>query len=114
MNRVLTILGTRPEIIRLSRIIPKLDALCDHKVLHTGQNYDVNLKDVFFSEMGIRQPDVQLSCSSDSLSGQITNIFQGVESYIKSFKPQKVIILGDTNSGLAGEIGDSCISYGSW
>lgn len=105
MNRILTILGTRPEIIRLSRIIPKLDALCDHKVLHTGQNHDTNLKDVFFSEMNIRLPDVQLSCATgEGISGQLSNIFQGVEAYIKSFKPHKVIILGDTNSGLAAII----------
>jgi UDP-N-acetylglucosamine 2-epimerase (non-hydrolysing) len=98
---VLTILGTRPEIIRLSRIIPLLDRYVNHKILHTGQNYDANLNDIFFSQLGVRQCDFIIDSKSNSLSEQLGKIFVGVENAINSFKPDKVLILGDTNSSLA-------------
>lgn len=99
-RKVLTILGTRPEIIRLSRIIPKLDAVCDHRVLHTGQNYDANLNDIFFRDLGLRACDHVID-SRGTMAEQMAKIFVGVEEYLNKFKPDSVLILGDTNSGLA-------------
>jgi UDP-N-acetylglucosamine 2-epimerase (non-hydrolysing) len=102
-KKILTILGTRPEIIRLSRIIPKLDQLCDHRILHTGQNYDPTLNDIFFNDLGLRKPDVILD-SKGTTAEQIGKMFIGVERYLQEFNPDKVLILGDTNSGLAAII----------
>lgn len=99
--KILTILGTRPEIIRLSRIIPLLDKFSDHKVLHTGQNYDPNLNDVFFRELKLRQPDVILENKTDSVSEQVGKILSGCEKIMVKEKPDRVLILGDTNSGLS-------------
>jgi UDP-N-acetylglucosamine 2-epimerase (non-hydrolysing) len=104
MVKVLTILGTRPEIIRLSRIINKLDNLVDHKILHTGQNYDPLLNDIFFKELGLRNPDIIIDNKGSSFAEQIGNTFVGVEKFINEFNPDKVLILGDTNSGLAAFI----------
>jgi UDP-N-acetylglucosamine 2-epimerase (non-hydrolysing) len=101
--KILTILGTRPEIIRLSRIIPKLDLVCDHRVLHTGQNYDPTLNDIFFEDLGIRKPDVIID-SKGTTAEQLGKMFVGVEKYLQEFKPDKVLILGDTNSGLVAII----------
>ena len=101
--KILTILGTRPEIIRLSRIIPKLDKICDHRVLHTGQNYDSTLNDIFFKELNLRKPDVILD-NKGSTAEQIANTLVGVEKFINEFCPDKILILGDTNSGLAAII----------
>lgn len=102
-RKILTILGTRPEIIRLSQIIPKLDQVCDHRVLHTGQNYDPRLTDIFFQELGVRLPDCVLT-SQGSLAHQLTTTFIGVEKYLQEFNPDAVLILGDTNSGLSAVI----------
>jgi len=102
--KILTILGTRPEIIRLSRIIPKLDKIVQHKVLHTGQNYDVNLNDVFFKELNLRTPDVVIDNTGVSFAEQIGNTFVGVEKFVNEFNPDRVLILGDTNSGLSAVI----------
>jgi UDP-N-acetylglucosamine 2-epimerase (non-hydrolysing) len=102
--KILTILGTRPEIIRLSVIIPKLDQLCDHHVLHTGQNYDEKLNDVFFKELGLRAPNYVIDSKSNTFSEQLGKILVGVEQYLTSFQPDRVLILGDTNSGLAAII----------
>jgi UDP-N-acetylglucosamine 2-epimerase (non-hydrolysing) len=98
--KILTVLGTRPEIIRLSRIIPKLDDVCDNKIFHTGQNYDPKLNDIFFEELGLRKPDFQINSKADSFGEQLANILIGAESVLKSFNPDKVLILGDTNSSL--------------
>jgi len=102
--KILTILGTRPEIIRLSRIIPKLDKLCNHKILHTGQNYDQNLNDIFFDQLNIRKPDYIISNTNSSFAQQLGNTFVGVEKCISEFNPDRVLILGDTNSGLSAII----------
>ena len=99
-RKVLTILGTRPEIIRLSRIIPKLDQVCNHKILHTGQNYDATLNNIFFEQLGLRQPDCVLE-SRGTIGQQLAAIMIGVEQYITEFKPDAVLVLGDTNSGLS-------------
>ncbi len=101
--KILTVLGTRPEIIRLSRIIEKLDATCDHVVIHTGQNYDPNLNDVFFQELNIRQPDAFLGVKG-SFGGQVGMILAGCEEIMRNEKPDKFLVLGDTNSALAAFI----------
>lgn len=104
--RILTILGTRPEIIRLSRIIPKLDNLCEHILCNTCQNYDPNLNDIFFRDLGIRDPDIVLTTKSDTLAGQLSKIFTGVEEAVLKYKPDKVLVLGDTNSAMAAIIAE--------
>ena len=101
--RILTILGTRPEIIRLSRVIPRLDRAADHRILHTGQNFDPNLTDIFFDQLGLRTPDVTID-SRGSLAQQLSAIYIGVEKFVNEFCPDRVLILGDTNSGLAAVI----------
>jgi len=102
-RKVLTILGTRPEIIRLSRIMPKLDQVCDHKILHTGQNYDPTLNDIFFEELELRRPDMVLQ-SRGTIGEQLAATFVGVEKYCQEFWPDVVLVLGDTNSGLAAVV----------
>src|SRR5438067_4048011 len=102
--KVLTVLGTRPEIIRLSRIIEKLDRLCDQVVLHTGQNYDPNLNEVFFSELGVRPPDHYLGVRGESFGEQIGKILATSETVLRSERPDRVLILGDTNSSLVAII----------
>lgn len=102
--KVMTILGTRPEIIRLSRVIPVLDPLCKHVVVHTGQNYDRNLNEVFFEELGIRRPDHILSCKGETLFGQVAQILTSCERVILDEKPDRLLLLGDTNSALAAMV----------
>jgi len=102
--KITTILGTRPEIIRLSRVIEKLDSLCDHVVVHTGQNYDPNLNDVFFQELGVRQPDHYLDVRGDSFGEQIGRILAASEKVLRDNRPDRVLILGDTNSSLVAII----------
>jgi UDP-N-acetylglucosamine 2-epimerase (non-hydrolysing) len=104
MLRVLTILGTRPEIIRLSRLIPRLDASTDHVVVCTGQNADPGLSSIFFRELDVRAPDVVLEASPAGLSRQLGHIFAGVADVIEARRPDRVVVLGDTNSGLAALI----------
>jgi UDP-N-acetylglucosamine 2-epimerase (non-hydrolysing) len=98
--KVMTVLGTRPEIIRLSLIIPLLDKLCDHTVVHTGQNYDRTLNQVFFEELRLRQPDFVLDSRADTLMGQVSKILVGCEELMLRNRPDKLLILGDTNSAL--------------
>lgn len=99
--KIMTILGTRPEIIRLSRIMPLLDNLCDHILVHTGQNFDRTLSDIFFTELKLRSPDYLLDCRSPTLMGQIGEILRGCEQVMLKEKPDRLLILGDTNSALA-------------
>ena len=99
--RVMTILGTRPEIIRLSVAIPIFDRLCDHVVLHTGQNYDEKLSDVFFKELGLRPPDEYLGVRARGFAGQAAEILARVDDSLERHRPDRVLILGDTNSGLS-------------
>jgi len=99
--KVMTILGTRPEIIRLSRIIPKLDELCQHILVHTGQNFDPRLSDIFFAELKLRQPDHHITSYTTTISGHIAKAVTDVEMIIDKHRPDKVLILGDTNSGLS-------------
>lgn len=102
--KILTIMGTRPEIIRLSQIIPKLDKLCNHYLVHTGQSYDYNMSKVFFEELGIRKPDSFFGVKSDTFTGQIAKILTCSEIVCNKFQPDKLLILGDTNSALSSII----------
>jgi UDP-N-acetylglucosamine 2-epimerase (non-hydrolysing) len=98
--KVVTILGTRPEFIRLSRIVRKLDQLCCQVVVHTGQNYDFNLNDLFFQEMGIRTPDHHLGVNG-TFGEQVGLILSQTERVLREEKPDRFLVLGDTNSSLA-------------
>lgn len=101
--RVMTIVGTRPEIIRLSRVIERLDRYCDHLLVHTGQSYDYELNQVFFDDLGIRTPDHFLDSAEGSISAANTigNIIASVDRVLSVAMPEAVLILGDTNSSLA-------------
>jgi len=98
--RVMTILGTRPEIIRLSLIIRRLDDLCDHVLVNTGQNYDDNLSGVFFRQLGVRRPDHELEARG-TFGEQIATILSGMERLMLELRPDRFLVLGDTNSSLA-------------
>ena len=101
--KVATIIGTRPEIIRLSRAIPALDAHCEHILIHTGQNFDYELNDIFFDTLRLRKPDHFLDCGSKkySASQTISNIISKTDELLRKIKPECVVILGDTNSCLS-------------
>lgn len=99
--KVCTVLGTRPEIIRLSRIIPKFDNYFEHLVIHTGQNFDKNLNDIFFDELKLRRPDIQLNCAKQSSAKTISQIISSLDELLDKFSPDAILILGDTDSGLA-------------
>lgn len=99
--KLLTVCGTRPEIIRLFRIIPKLDKFCQHILVHTGQSYDYNMSQVFFDELGIRKPDHFLGVQSDSFGEQVGKILTASERVMRDEKPDRLLVLGDTNSALS-------------
>src|SRR5450759_352072 len=99
--KVMTILGTRPEIIRLSETIKKLDKFVDHILVHTNQNYDYELNQIFFDELQIKNPDYVLNVKSSSVGGQIGNILAQTEEVMLKEKPDALLILGDTNSTLS-------------
>ena len=99
--KIATILGTRPEIIRLSAIIRKLDESVDHVLVHTGQNYDRNLSDLFFSELGVRAPDFNFGAQAPSFGAQIGQILEKSEEFFRAEKPDRLLLLGDTNSALS-------------
>jgi UDP-N-acetylglucosamine 2-epimerase (non-hydrolysing) len=101
--KVLTILGTRPEIIRLSRIIPKLDRYSDHIIVHTGQNYDYELDKIFFHTLKVRKPDYYLNARG-TFAKQIAIIFEKLEEILIKEKPDRFLVLGDTNSSLGAII----------
>jgi UDP-N-acetylglucosamine 2-epimerase (non-hydrolysing) len=99
--KVMTVVGTRPELIRLSRVIPTLDKYCDHILVHTGQNYDPNLKDIFFEQLDIREPDYTEACNGTTPFKSIAMILNDIEKLVTREKPDKFFILGDTNSSLS-------------
>ena len=99
--KIMTIFGTRPEIIRLSRIFAKLDQYLNHIMVHTGQSYDYEMNKIFFENLKIRKPDYFLGVKSDSLGGQIANVILKSEKVFKQEKPDALLVLGDTNSSLA-------------
>jgi UDP-N-acetylglucosamine 2-epimerase len=99
--KVMTIVGTRPEIIRLSETIKKLDAYFTHQLVHTGQNWDYTLNQIFFDELGLREPDFYLECVGVHLGETIGNIIGRAYSLLEREKPDALLILGDTNSALS-------------
>ena len=102
--KIMTVLGTRPELIRLRRIIEKLDAHCTHILVHTGQNYDKNLKDIFFEDLNIRKPDYFLDVRGTTTGEQISQILTRTEEIIEKERPDRILLLGDTNSSLSAII----------
>jgi len=103
--KIMTILGTRPEIIRLSRVIEKLDRLSErHVLVHTGQNFDASLSDVFFDELGVRRPDHFLGVRGATFGEQIGKIIEGCERVMREERPDRLLILGDTNSALSSVV----------
>ena len=96
--RVMTVVGTRPEIIRLSRVVSKLDKYCDHILVHTGQNYDYELNGIFFDELGLRKPDHFLEAAGASGAQTIGQVIIGVDRLLEELKPDALLVLGDTNS----------------
>ena len=99
--KVMTIVGTRPEIIRLSRTIAKLDQYCDHILVHTGQNYDYELNQIFFEDLGIRAPDVFLECAGATAAQSIAQVIANSDEVLATHMPDAVLILGDTNSAMS-------------
>ncbi len=104
--KVMTVLGTRPEIIRLSLIIDKLDRATEHTLVHTGQNYAPELDSIFFSGLGIRAADRHLDVRAETPFGQVAKILAGVEAEILRVRPDACLILGDTNSGLSAVVAE--------
>ena len=99
--KVVTVVGTRPEIIRLACVIPKLDKHCEHILVHTGQNYDYELNEIFFNDLGIRKPDYFLGVAGGSAAETIGNVIIGVDEVLAEVKPEAMLVLGDTNSCMA-------------
>lgn len=122
--KVVTIVGTRPEIIRLSRIIAKLDQYCEHTLVHTGQNYDYELNQIFFEDLGIRAPDYFLECAGEAAAETIAQVIHKSDKVFEKLQPDALLILGDTNSALSAisakrkkipifhmEAGNRCFDY---
>lgn len=99
--KVVTVVGTRPEIIRLSRVMAKLDEHCEHILVHTGQNYDYELNEIFFQDLGIRKPDHFLNAAGASGAQTIGNVIIAVDRVLEEEKPEALLVLGDTNSCMA-------------
>ncbi|MFE0590876.1 non-hydrolyzing UDP-N-acetylglucosamine 2-epimerase [Micromonospora echinospora] len=101
MTRVMTVVGTRPEIIRLARVMDRLDRTVDHVLVHTGQNWDHSLSEVFFSELRLRRPDRFLDVDTSSLGRTLGGVLVGMEQVIAEARPDALLVLGDTNSCIA-------------
>jgi UDP-N-acetylglucosamine 2-epimerase (non-hydrolysing) len=99
--KVMTVVGTRPEIIRLSRVIAKLDQHCDHVLVHTGQNYDYELNEIFFQDLQVRKPDQFLEAAGATGAETIGKVIIAVDEVLAKVQPEAVLILGDTNSCMA-------------
>lgn len=101
--KVVSVVGTRPEIIRLSRVLARLDEFCEHILVHTGQNYDYELNQVFFDDLGVRKPDYFLSSASNATSAAHTigNLIIAVDQVLAEVQPEAMLVLGDTNSCLS-------------
>lgn len=101
--KVMSVVGTRPEIIRLSRVLSKLDEYCDHVLVHTGQNYDYELNQIFFENLGVRKPDHFLGSAEvgGGAAGTIGNVIIGIDKVLEVEKPEALLVLGDTNSCLS-------------
>lgn len=101
MLKVMTIVGTRPEVIRLSRVIEKFDRNFEHTLVHTGQNYDYELNEIFFTQLGIRSPDCFLEAAGATAAETIGKVIIAADAALEKYKPEALLILGDTNSCLA-------------
>lgn len=99
--KVVTVVGTRPEIIRLSRVMAALDQYCDHVLVHTGQNYDYELNEIFFQDLGIRKPDHFLNAAGTTGAETIGNVIISVDRVLAEIEPEALLVLGDTNSCMA-------------
>ena len=99
--KVMTVVGTRPEIIRLSRVMAKLDEYCDHVIAHTGQNYDYELNEIFFQDLEVRKPDHFLNAAGANAAETIGKVIIAVDAVLAQEQPDALLILGDTNSCLA-------------
>lgn len=99
--KVMTVVGTRPEIIRLSRVIAALDEHCEHVLVHTGQNYDFELNEIFFQDLGIRKPDHFLNAAGANGAETIGNVIITVDKVLAEVRPEALLVLGDTNSCMA-------------
>ncbi|QKI89768.1 non-hydrolyzing UDP-N-acetylglucosamine 2-epimerase [Thiomicrorhabdus xiamenensis] len=99
--KVVTVVGTRPEIIRLACVMKKLDEHCEHILVHTGQNYDYELNEIFFNDLGIRKPDYFLGAAGASGAETIGNVIIAVDKVLAEVKPEALLVLGDTNSCMA-------------
>lgn len=99
--KVMTVVGTRPEIIRLSRVMARLDAYCHHLIVHTGQNYDYELNEIFFKDLEVRKPDHFLNAAGTNAAETIGKVIISVDAVLAQEKPEAVLVLGDTNSCLA-------------
>jgi UDP-N-acetylglucosamine 2-epimerase (non-hydrolysing) len=102
--KVLAVLGTRPEIIRLSRVIERLDRRCDLTLIHTGQNFDPSLSDVFFDELGVRAPDRYLGIAGDGFAERVGQILTAIDPVMAELSPDRLLVLGDTDSGLSAYV----------
>jgi len=99
--RVATVVGTRPEIIRLSRVLARLDETCQHTLIHTGQNYDYELNEIFFSDLGLRRPDHFLAAAGTTGAQTIGQVIVAVDRVLEELNPEALLVLGDTNSCMA-------------
>lgn len=99
--KVMSVVGTRPEIIRLSRVLAKLDEYCDHVIVHTGQNYDFELNEVFFNDLSVRKPDYFLNAAGKNAAETIGKVIINVDQALEEIQPDAMLVLGDTNSCLA-------------
>ena len=99
--KLMTIAGTRPELIRLSEVLKKADACFNHVFVHTGQNYDKNLNDIFYDDLGIRKPDYYLDAASENLGTAMGNVIERSYNLMKKERPDALLILVDTNSALS-------------
>jgi UDP-N-acetylglucosamine 2-epimerase len=104
MLKVLTVVGTRPEIIRLAPTIRLLDTLTEHTLVHTGQNYDYELNEIFFRDLGLRSPDIFLGVDTTSLGAVLGSVLVKIEEVLKAKEPDAFLVLGDTNSSIAALI----------
>ncbi len=99
--KVMSVVGTRPEIIRLSRVLAKLDEHCEHILVHTGQNYDFELNEVFFNDLGVRKPDYFLNAAGKNAAETIGQVIINVDQALEEIQPDAMLVLGDTNSCLS-------------